>query len=71
MIEKRMLDMDPDVLTRLINHRRRMMKEYMAIDRDAAMRLEKRRREHISRIREVSPELAEKYEQLYTDNDEK
>lgn len=66
-IEKRMLEMDPHILLRLKDHRAKFENHLKNSDPIAYERLIMRRSDYIRRLKTKAPELAEKYEEAYTD----
>ncbi|MBQ3928897.1 MAG: STAS domain-containing protein [Clostridia bacterium] len=70
-IEKKMYEMDHNVFERLKQHRGDIEKEWQRTDPQSYERLLKRRWRHIEQLREQDPELAQKYDEAYRDNDKK
>lgn len=66
-IEKRMLEMDPQILTRIKKNRLQYGKALKESDPQAYGHLMQSRKEYISRLRITDPELAEKYSGYYSD----
>lgn len=67
IIETRMPDIDPEVLERIRNRRLERAKKLYRDDRETYLRRRDKRLEHINKLSEANPGLADAYRRVYSD----